>query len=256
MNSRTTSSTGGSAVTQALGHDQAGRLNVLTGNGVNLAWTYDQNGNLLQARNKVSGATSTYSYAGSGTTQNELTSLATMNGPTLTYDYDSAGDTTAITSTAALTPTSLSYDAENRLRSVALPNGAVVKQSQRILSHDQAGRLNALAGNEVNLSWNHGYNSSQLQAMNIVSGMCRGSAVMLLYLRADARGHGRLETESQKGDRCWRPRPSCRQSLPVSSTRRRYRTCTSGSRKPLRAAARIMRSFSSTTAAPIIATRC
>jgi len=103
----------GTATTQNIAHDAAGRLTAVTGTAPTGSWSYDGRGNITSATNN--GTTATYTYATSN--PEELASTAVSAQPTTYYGYDGAGDTTSITNTSTLNR-QLSYDAQARLTQI------------------------------------------------------------------------------------------------------------------------------------------
>jgi YD repeat-containing protein len=105
----------GSASTQTLTHDAAGRLTGVAGGSSPGRGTYDGRGNLTSST--VSGTTKTYTYSASN--PEEVSSTSISGQPTTYYAYDGDGNTTSITNTGTL-HRQLGYDAQARLVQVTL----------------------------------------------------------------------------------------------------------------------------------------
>jgi len=110
LTSAITTTVQGTATTQNLGHDAAGRLTAVTGTAPTGSWSYDGRGNITSATSN--GTTTTYTHATSN--PEELASTSISGQPTTYYAYDGAGDTTSITNTGTLNR-QLSYDSQTRI---------------------------------------------------------------------------------------------------------------------------------------------
>ena len=105
----------GSAGTQTLTHDAAGRLTTVVGGASPGSWAYDGLGNLTSAT--VGGVTKTYTYAAGN--PEEVASTSISGQPATVYGYDGNGNATSITNTGTLAR-QLAYDAQSRLVQITL----------------------------------------------------------------------------------------------------------------------------------------
>jgi len=138
----------GTATTSAtaLTHDGLGHLTGAS-DGVHpaLTWSYDRQGNLL-TESTVGATTSSYGYATSGNTVNELTSLWVGGQATSYYSYDKYGNPLSIGPSTSdpcpsTTSTCLGYDALARLTSVTEPsNGPTIAQTYNAMGRGPATR--------------------------------------------------------------------------------------------------------------------
>ncbi len=133
----TSTSGAGAPSVQAYSHDPQGRLTSTQGPGsATASWSYDKDGNILQAVSS-GGVTTTYGYTGTSGVAvptawkpGELLWTQAGSAPPTVYGYDGSGHTTAISTTSGYSLT-LGYDPQGRLGGVHALQGPVqVTQTQ------------------------------------------------------------------------------------------------------------------------------
>ena len=139
-----------------------------------LTWSYDGQGNLLTAA--TGGTTTTYSYATTPNTANELAGLAAPGQATQDYTYDSYGNTLSIGPSPSNpcpsgTSTCLGYDAQARLSSVTEPNyGPTIALTYNAMGLRASYTVTPYGASQPSLSEQFTYRGGQLAQTVVVSG--------------------------------------------------------------------------------------